>query len=57
MPSHLTWRPVEVTAKVNTIFLAKFRAEYKIFMFIERLGNEGRKDRVVLGHPGLCGHE
>ena len=38
---------VEVTAKLNTIFLAKFRAEYNIFMFIERLGKEGRKDRVM----------
>ena len=39
---------VEATAKLNTIFLAKFRTEYKLFMFIERLGKGGRKDRVLL---------
>ena len=40
---------VDETAKLNSIFLAKFRAEYTIFMFIERLGTGGRKDRVMLG--------
>ena len=39
---------VQVTAKLNTIFPAKFGAEYKIYMFIERLGKEGRKDSVML---------
>jgi PPOX class probable F420-dependent enzyme len=38
----------EVTARLNDIFLAKFRTEYKVFMFIERLGKQGRKDRVML---------
>ncbi|CAN5477368.1 PPOX class F420-dependent oxidoreductase [soil metagenome] len=37
-----------VTAKLNDIFLAKFRVEYRIFMFIERLGKHGKKDRVLL---------
>jgi PPOX class probable F420-dependent enzyme len=37
-----------VTARLNEIFLAKFRAEYRIFMFIERLGKQGKKDRVLL---------
>lgn len=30
------------------LFRAKYRAEYRIFMFIERLGRSGRKDRVML---------
>ena len=34
---------VEVTAKLNTIFLAKFSAEYKIFMFFERLEKRAGK--------------
>jgi len=38
----------DVTARLNDIFLAKFRAEYRIFMFIERLGKHGKKDRVLL---------
>ncbi|MHC5795155.1 PPOX class F420-dependent oxidoreductase [Lacisediminihabitans sp. FW035] len=38
----------DVTARLNDIFLAKFRAEYRIFMFIERLGKHGTKDRVQL---------
>lgn len=35
-------------AHLTTAFLAKYRAEYRIFMFIERLGKSGRKDRVLL---------
>jgi PPOX class probable F420-dependent enzyme len=38
----------DVTAKLNTIFAAKFRVEYRIFMAIERLGKQGRKGRVLL---------
>lgn len=38
----------DVTAKLNDIFLAKFKLEYRIFMLIERLGKQGRKDRVLL---------
>ena len=38
----------DVAAKLNTIFGAKFRIEYRIFMAIERLGKQGRKDRVLL---------
>jgi len=34
--------------KEGAIFLAKFRVEYRIFMFIERLGKQGKKDRVML---------
>ena len=30
------------------IFLAKYRFEYRIFMFIERLGKKGKKKRVSL---------
>jgi PPOX class probable F420-dependent enzyme len=30
------------------IFLAKYRLEYRIFMFIERLGKKGQKKRVSL---------
>ena len=48
---------MEVTAKLNTIFLAKFRAEYKIFMFIERLGKEGRKDRVMPRITTACAEQ
>ena len=33
---------------MNPIFLAKFAPEYKIFMFIERRGTGGRRDRVPL---------
>lgn len=39
---------VGATAKANAIFSAKFTIEYKIFMFIERFGAGGRKDRVLL---------
>jgi PPOX class probable F420-dependent enzyme len=38
----------DVTAKLNAIFGAKFRVEYRIFLAIERLGKQGRKDRVLL---------
>jgi PPOX class probable F420-dependent enzyme len=38
----------DVTAKLNSIFGAKFTLEYKLFMAIERLGKQGRKDRVLL---------
>ena len=38
----------DVIANLNTIFGAKFRLEYRIFMVIERLGKQGRKDRVLL---------
>jgi PPOX class probable F420-dependent enzyme len=30
------------------IFLAKYRLEYRVFMFIERLGKKGQKKRVCL---------
>jgi PPOX class probable F420-dependent enzyme len=37
-----------VTERLNAIFGGKFTLEYRIFMFIERLGKQGRKDRVML---------
>lgn len=39
----------DVIANLNTIFGAKFRLEYGIFTVVERLGKQGRKDRVLLG--------
>ncbi|CAN5264004.1 PPOX class F420-dependent oxidoreductase [Frigoribacterium sp. UYMn621] len=38
----------DVTARLDRIFAAKFRLEYKIFMFIEGRGKQGKKDRVLL---------
>lgn len=35
-------------ASQERIFLAKYRFEYRIFMFIERLGKKGKKKRVSL---------
>lgn len=35
-------------AHLNAVFAAKYRAEYRIFMFIERLGKSANKDRVLL---------
>lgn len=38
----------EARASQERIFLAKYRFEYRIFMFIERLGKKGQKKRVNL---------
>ena len=38
----------EARSSQERIFLAKYRLEYRIFMFIERLGKKGRKKRVSL---------
>ncbi|QNE45913.1 PPOX class F420-dependent oxidoreductase [Glaciihabitans sp. INWT7] len=38
----------DVTARLDRIFAAKFKLEYKIFMFIESRGKQGTKDRVLL---------
>lgn len=35
-------------ALLTRVFLGKYRAEYRIFMFIERLGRSGAKQRVLL---------
>lgn len=35
-------------ALLTTVFGAKYGLEYRIFMFIERLGKAGNKDRVLL---------
>ncbi|SMG20567.1 PPOX class F420-dependent oxidoreductase [Agreia pratensis] len=38
----------EARASQERVFLAKYRLEYRIFMFIERLGKKGKKKRVSL---------
>lgn len=38
----------EARTSQERIFLAKYRLEYRIFMFIERLGKKGQKKRVSL---------
>ena len=38
----------EARSSQERIFLAKYRLEYRIFMFIERLGKKGKKKRVSL---------
>ncbi|MDH6236427.1 PPOX class F420-dependent oxidoreductase [Cryobacterium sp. CG_9.6] len=38
----------DVEDQLTVIFLAKYKLEYRIFMFIERLGKKGRQDRVML---------
>ncbi|WP_345062015.1 PPOX class F420-dependent oxidoreductase [Leifsonia kafniensis] len=35
-------------ALLTAVFGAKYRLEYRIFMFIERLATSGNKDRVLL---------
>ena len=37
-----------ITDRLNVIFQDKYRLEYRIVMFIERLGKQGRKDRAML---------
>ncbi|WP_309615749.1 PPOX class F420-dependent oxidoreductase [Salinibacterium sp.] len=34
--------------RLGNVFLAKFRLQYRIFMWIERRGKEGQKQRVML---------
>lgn len=51
-------RPIEASARImddpatverlGGVFLAKFRLEYRIFMFIERRSRAGQKQRVML---------
>jgi PPOX class probable F420-dependent enzyme len=38
----------EARVSQERVFLAKYRLEYRIFMFIERLGKKGKKKRVSL---------
>lgn len=35
-------------AQLSDVFLAKFKLQYRIFMFIERRGKDGQKSRVML---------
>ena len=35
-------------ALLTKVFGGKYRAEYRVFMFIERLGRAGAKQRVML---------
>ena len=37
-----------VIERLGDVFLAKFRLEYRIFMFIERRTKDGQKQRVML---------
>ena len=37
-----------ITDRLNVIFRGKYRIEYAIIMFIERLGKRGKKDRAML---------
>ncbi|WP_374947525.1 PPOX class F420-dependent oxidoreductase [Agreia sp.] len=38
----------EARSSQARIFLAKYRLQYRVFMFIERLGKKGQKKRVCL---------
>lgn len=38
----------ESRERLTAVFSRKYRLEYRVFLFIERLGRSGNKDRVLL---------